>query len=662
MARHNLSALVRYLRQLAGSAQGDGASDAELLERYVRCRDEAAFELLLWRHGAMVFNVCRRILPREQDAEDAFQATFLAFVRKAGSISRRGSVAAWLYKVAYRIALAAKARAQKTAAREKPDSETLAAAIAPEPSWAELRPILDEEVNRLPERLRRPIVLCYLEGKSNEEAARQLGCPAGTIYSRLARGGEMLRRCLQRRGVTLSVAALTAALAAHVVEAMPAAALLATTLRSALLFAAGQTANGVSVKAAALAEGVLRTMFVTKLKLMALMVLVVSVAAGVWTYGRTAAPQAEAKAENPPPKPAGGDKKDAEPIAVKVVQPKKGGLPQTVVKEAGTDVAQRQQLVPLVSGTVKEVAVDVGDPVRKGQELIRLDAPLVLNEVEQAKAALDIAQARMEEVKIKIDSAQQLAKQHVISSSEVDIHRAALKAAQANVRLAQVALDKAKIQKSFTRLIAEFDGVVSERNCDPGNFVQGGANGTRKPLLTLVRVDRLRVVVELWPYFAGVAERGDPVVLGHGIKSFGDNKEPPSLQGDPKDFITGKIACISPVVDRANGMRTVIIDVANPKNRLVPGESIYALIFFNKTRVPDALTVPRSCVVQGKRADGKDFVYVVRDGKAHVRTVKIGNVLDDRCDVIEGIRADDVVIIKPGLWNDGTSVKIDKAP
>lgn len=302
MARRSLSAVVRYLRQLTGSASADAASDAELLERYVRYHDEAAFELLLWRHGALVFNVCRRILRREQDAEDAFQATFLAFVRKASSISRRGSVAAWLYKVAFRVALAAKARVRKTAAHEKSSCKTLEVAAAEDSVSKELLPILDEEVNRLPERLRRPFVLCYLEGKTNEEAARQLGCAAGTIFSRLARGRAMLRRRLQRRGVTLTVAALTAALWQHAAEAAPPVLLMTTSVRSALLFASGQTANGISPQAATLAEGVLRTMFVTKLKWTALMVLIVSLfaAGGVLTrHALNAAPQPEDSKENP---------------------------------------------------------------------------------------------------------------------------------------------------------------------------------------------------------------------------------------------------------------------------------------------------------------------------------------------------------------------------
>src|SRR5579875_2025656 len=292
MARHNLGSLVRYLRQLAGSGQGDGANDAELLERYVRNRDEAAFELLVWRHGALVFNVCRRMLRSEQDAEDAFQATFLALVRKASSISRCGSVAAWLYKVAYRVALEARQRTRKTAAVEKSGGETLAVQPANDPLWSDVRPILDEELNRLPERLRRPIVLCYLEGKSNAEAAQELGCRLGTIYSRLSRGRELLRQRLQCRGVTLPVAALTAGLTAQAAEAAPALSLVRAAARAALAFADRSALAAVSPQVASLAEGVLRTMFITKLKIAVVMLLVLGVAAGgVWTQARTAAPQ-----------------------------------------------------------------------------------------------------------------------------------------------------------------------------------------------------------------------------------------------------------------------------------------------------------------------------------------------------------------------------------
>lgn len=256
MATSQLSEFLQIIRRTSARHEEATRTDAQLLDAYVRSREEAAFAALVHRHGPMVWGVCRRVLGHEGDAEDAFQATFLTFARKAGSIISRGSIAAWLYKVAYRIALAAKARTRKIATREKPGSDILVAAPVPDSAWAELRPILDEEVNRLSERLRRPFVLCYLEGQTNEEAAQLLRCPAGTIFSRLARGRAMLRQRLQRRGVTLSLGALTAALATHATEAMPAAVLMASTVRSALLFAAGQTVGDVSAQAASLAEGV----------------------------------------------------------------------------------------------------------------------------------------------------------------------------------------------------------------------------------------------------------------------------------------------------------------------------------------------------------------------------------------------------------------------
>ena len=178
------------MQRLANPKNASGLSDAELLERYVRHRDEAAFELLLWRHGVLVLNVCRRILHREQDAEDAFQATFLAFVRKAHAIARRGSVSSWLYKVAYRVALEAQARRGKSRHASSRAANRWPFSHRPIRFGAMFGRFSMRKLNRLPERLRRPFVLCYLEGKTNEEAARQLGCRLGTIFSRLSRGRE----------------------------------------------------------------------------------------------------------------------------------------------------------------------------------------------------------------------------------------------------------------------------------------------------------------------------------------------------------------------------------------------------------------------------------------------------------------------------------------
>ena len=190
MAAGQLRALLQHLRRIVGPQSG-GLTDAQLLDRFVDEHDEAAFEVLVWRHGPMVLSVCRRILRHEQDAEDAFQATFLTLVRKARSIGKRQAVAGWLYKVAYRIALEAKTLASKRHVHERQEAGTLEA-LANQPGtestvWRDLRTVLDEEVNRLPEKYRTPLILCYFEGKTYEEAARELGCPKGTVSIRLMR-------------------------------------------------------------------------------------------------------------------------------------------------------------------------------------------------------------------------------------------------------------------------------------------------------------------------------------------------------------------------------------------------------------------------------------------------------------------------------------------
>src|SRR5437660_398790 len=141
MANKPLQALIRHLRRVLDPKGGGGLTDAQLLERFVTERDEAAFEVLLWRHGPMVLSVCRRLLRHEQDAEDAFQATFFTLVRKAAGIGNRNAVGSWLYKVAYRIALDARARARKRAAREEPIGMSPAPEVSNDPAWKDLRPV-----------------------------------------------------------------------------------------------------------------------------------------------------------------------------------------------------------------------------------------------------------------------------------------------------------------------------------------------------------------------------------------------------------------------------------------------------------------------------------------------------------------------------------------
>jgi RNA polymerase sigma factor (sigma-70 family) len=191
----------RAVRRFAGDP---AESDLALLDRWVTDRDQSAFELLVWRHGGMVLAACRRALPPD-DAADAFQATFLVLVHKAGSVGRRGALGGWLHRVAVRVSRAAR---RKAAGRLRPLAEEPPAPPADEATDRDLRAVLDEELDRLPDRLRRVLVLCYLQGKTADEAARELGCPRGTVLSRLLRGREKLKGRLVRRGVAPAAAAV----------------------------------------------------------------------------------------------------------------------------------------------------------------------------------------------------------------------------------------------------------------------------------------------------------------------------------------------------------------------------------------------------------------------------------------------------------------------
>jgi RNA polymerase sigma factor (sigma-70 family) len=312
MRSHQLQPVIEQLRSAAAAADRAGLSDAELLGRYAAGREEAAFELLLWRHAGLVLGVCRRVLRHEQDALDAFQATFLALAKRARSIGRRASVGGWLYKVAYRVALRAKARAAGRAAREHPLGELSPASGAADPCaeavWRELWQALDEQVSRLPERYRIVFVLRCLAGRSSVEAARELGCPVGTVESRLARARERLRAALVRRGFAAPAALLTGSLISDTVSAGVTPALVSSTLRAALQFAAGQTAAAGAVPVA-LAKGVLKSMFLTKLKCGTAVLLV----AGVLGFAGSGALRTQAAGDDSRPSKAVASKPEIKP-------------------------------------------------------------------------------------------------------------------------------------------------------------------------------------------------------------------------------------------------------------------------------------------------------------------------------------------------------------
>jgi RNA polymerase sigma factor (sigma-70 family) len=269
MPTSSMNTMILHLRKSMCLQDEAGLTDAQLLERFIEHRDEAAFAALVRRHGSMVMGVCLRVVRNHQDAEDAFQATFLVLVRKAASISSRGLLANWLYGVAYNTALKAKASNVKRQAKEMQVTKMPDPATAGQQLWNDdLQALLDQELNRLPEQYRVPIILCDLEGKTRKEAAEQLGCPEGSLSSRLSRARVMLAKRLVRHGLAVSGGSLAAVVTQNLASASVPTSVAFATIKAATIFAAGQAANGVvPAKVAALAQGVLNAMLLSKLKI-----------------------------------------------------------------------------------------------------------------------------------------------------------------------------------------------------------------------------------------------------------------------------------------------------------------------------------------------------------------------------------------------------------
>jgi RNA polymerase sigma factor (sigma-70 family) len=282
MADRQANVPLSQLRKWLAAERDSQLPDADLLARFVANRDEAAFAALVRRHGSMVRGLCQSVLQHAQDAEDACQATFLVLAKKAGTIRKKTSVASWLHTVAYNLA-------QKMKASRRPASEDQVVVPAPsnpmdELSWREVREIVHEELERLPEKYRQPVILCCIQGRTQEEAARQLGWTAGTLRGMLTRGRDLLRKRLTRRGL-----ALTAPLFVGVLAPGTASAVLAkTTAHAAALLASGQPIGaGISAQAVALAKAGMSGVIFTKLNVAVAVLLtagIITAGAGVASY------------------------------------------------------------------------------------------------------------------------------------------------------------------------------------------------------------------------------------------------------------------------------------------------------------------------------------------------------------------------------------------
>jgi RNA polymerase sigma factor (sigma-70 family) len=467
-------------RLLARRREGAGAGvpDSELLRRFTCARDEAAFELLVWRHGAMVLGLCQRTVRDEQLAEDAFQAVFLVLARKAGAV--RGNLGGWLFKVARRVAL----RALKHRHTTQPVVETATESAHGSAERSELAAILDAEVARLPERLRRPVVLCYLGDYSTEDAARELGCPRGTVLSRLAAARKRLAERLTRRGVTLPAALGAAGLCGRLVSSATAAA---------PQFRTGSFAAGT---ASQLATGVLQTMSrVTLLTALGGIVLAATLVGGVGWISAPAGPKVVAAGEDrpapaaptPPAKPA-ADAPPARPddAARKVADEKLLKL-EKLADTVRVEIEAQEKMIELLA---KANGRDENELAELQKRLAELEAELVRTTRERDKLEIEttvlkkhladkdaappldprlIEQALAKEPKVEsaifdVSRAQQLLERALTGAADPDAP--AIKDLKRGVELAEKRLGevrKAAIPEILNALRASGDGETRKR-------------------------------------------------------------------------------------------------------------------------------------------------------------------------------------------------------
>lgn len=468
-------------------------SDGDLLARYLANRDADAFAALVRRHGPMVRGVCRRILRHDHDAEDAFQATFLVLVRKANTIKPKDVVGNWLHGVAYQTAVRARALAAKRRGREANSAEAVEPIAAIDSQeLSDILPLLDKKINTLPAKYRAPIVLCDLEGKTRKEAALQLGWPEGTVAGRLARGRAILATRLGKLIGTLSVA-LTAEAAACV--PIP---LVEATLRAAALFAAGSTATVISGPVVALTQGVLKAMFLTKLKTAVAVLLCIgigSVGTGGLLYRTQAAnPQAGDNAvaaqidpSKTPDSPTGNDPfaVQAKPSTPDANAPKPNEIPP-IASEQDASKNKRKGLfepeLPRIPGppTVEELRtkyLKLQDDLSR--HLSREQLQQRAHELEKELAAAKEKALRLAREKRADD---ELEKAKAILLNVVKQHQGTKAALMANRALNAVSLPPPSAESPNTGLLPPLPGNVAAppRNVDPGLALPPAPNNKKQ--------------------------------------------------------------------------------------------------------------------------------------------------------------------------------------
>jgi RND family efflux transporter MFP subunit len=667
-----LANVLRHISKLVGRSTTVGLSDGEILERFVSRRDEAAFEELLARHGPMVWGVCQQLLRDPHDAEDAFQATFLVLVRRAASIGQRERLAGWLYGVAHRVAWRARAQTARRQAREKRGME-MAAVEPPGPlPWDDVRPVVHEEVNRLPDKYRTPVVLCYLEGKTQEEAAKDLGWTKGVVKGRLERARDLLRKRLLRRGVTLSAGALSAVCPSA--TAVPPA-LVSATVKAATLLVAGQglAAGAVSTQAISLMEGVLRIMFLTKLKILSAVLVVaglVGAGVAVSAYHSLAAEPAggnkldnskQASRDDPPAEarpekvPADRNQAEAPRRKVQVMRPILGKV-TNYQDYTGQTEAPKVEVFAQVSGALANIFFHAGTEVKKGQPLFGLDSRQYEVELDKANAELTRAESRLKYASAQLERARKHLATNTISREDFDRIAADHEDAQSAVQAAKASETLAQLHLASTKIMAPINGQIGRPLVTPGGYVRAGTT----LLTTIVAAEPMYIDFEIdaatFLALQRQAREGNIKLLGATVLiSLGE-----------KDFPhRGTIDFVGNQVRPETGTLPVRAVITKPDRFLIPGLQARIRLAVNEHA---GLLVPDEAVVLQDRNGELSLLVATDRNVVERRKVKLGDEENGLRLIKEGLRAGDWVIIKdlkelePGMEIEPERVSERKPP
>ena len=436
------AAAVRQLRTLFNLGTIEELTDGQLVERFAAGDGEAsdlAFAALVERHGPMVLRVCRGVLFDPHDTQDAFQATFLVLVKKARGLWVRDSLGPWLHSVAYRTASCA-----RLAAARRHRHERCAAELRKEAQVEvhdDLGRVLHEEIERLPERFRAPLVLCDLEGRSHEQAARHLGWPVGTVKSRQARGRERLRDRLRRRGIVPQAAVLGTALRPDGASALISPRLVDSTIKAAIQMTRVRAI--VPGTAISLAQGVLRSMSITQwLKVASVLVVLGATTSGVGLLAQKGTHVA------PPPPGEGLRAADANEVPATAVKP--GKLSVTVVERGSLEAPSNADAYCLVEGRTTIITlVPEGTPVKKGQIVCVLDSAALKDQLVNQRITVKAAEANYENAKLAREVAEIAVVEYSegIFKSEMKVLKDAITAAQSTIQKADARLERTRVAR-----------------------------------------------------------------------------------------------------------------------------------------------------------------------------------------------------------------------